>query len=1797
MRVPFLINRNPDLPYLKILKNRMNEASEVVSAQNPDALIIFVIDAADYSVTGAENCSPSETSFIHEFSKLGSLSNNIRLLFTTRTGRKDILNLPEHFHNIELFGFSLEETTKFVRNKWPAASDDWIEDFHEYSNQNPRVQSYAFEYAGEDQAKALDFLLPDGKLLDQVFNEQFESALKRDGSAESMSYLCSALTSLPSPVSIEHLATVTELNANRARDFLLELRGIRWSGNNVSFMDEDFEQFVREKGKAKKAEIDIAIANHMYESHTEDEYSAKHLARALYNAGRGDEIISLIENDADPSAISDPVLRREAQRQRLRIAMKVCRASGNVPDALYTILVGAEATKTDEVIQKTILENPDLAVHFSRDTIGRNILYNAKDVEHHGRFLFHLLAKDAQAADGISVREKTRMLHEWMQRRDENHAEQKLKHQYAEAWSIEITDIAAATEAKLRMEGIEEAVNSLLRWKPRFIHFRVALVLARNLITSGDAQLIREVLDKLIIPEPWSFFLAVPLAVAGEAIDLKTLEQNLLHKACKRLIRANHFVRRFGEEGSEHEKFLDTVLAACEIGIARGGDSGALRPLLKLFIPDSWRRRDQISSFDYAKLDLGIRAFCLLERIDGNNPTLESYWLTPPEPKSRISKSDREQYEKIDREKQDELKTIIGPLITVYDCRAQVLLNLIDSAQIEEEVNQALEYFQGESWRMSQRHHIGAVTMKVGQAIANLGAVPSCKPDVVFRLTQSVFKGWPNGFSNGQRKALSTLALIRSLHPTIQAEVNKMAKLVIEERTAASEKIEALLALSRIMLPINRNESQSLFNLAIGVANEVDVNAMHEIALFEPMAKSALEGLDTDLKRDVAHRVATITADAGIRLEGYDHFPWDKSVTAIASLDISQALAVVGLWEDRGIESRYLTLPLVINVGLDSGELSPILATGLLNLIDGTDTDLVGKILSNADQSAIAPITEELARLGLQQFHNTGRTTVYENMISRMHSSDSAGYWIGQLEKVCSYRERHEESDDTMGTPSADEVSQLDTDKSQLPTGVDWSRYDFNVDASIVSLLRDVTLLATQQKTYISHFKVICEAGKYVELGDQIAFIEVLESKALKEEMAHDWTRSILYFLDIWSESSLAIRDHKRNYLPIMIQEHLPEFSRYLPFGESPLPSLLDSLGLSNSEIVNLLLTGIEENSEHFDVGTLYALVGLISKYTASGHAAEIIDRYSTRLLKRVPKKDREMLKLGDLPSEITESFARFIYALMGDVDVRIRWRAAHAVRCVVRLGDKNSLSGLTALYDKKSEPNYRDPDSPFYWIAARLWLLITLNRLAKESLSSITPLIPFLLQVGTDDDFPHLLVRNYAKQTLSSLSDSGADLLTPGQKTTTDAINTSPIARKEANQKYHRVDRFRKNKERFQFDSLDTLPYWYSSAVRIFADVDQEEFLRMAEHWIIDCWSEKNSVWLWDWQKRISRFSEGDYRLWSHSHGSMPTIERYNNYLEWHAMWCAAGELMKSKPLALPDDDEEYGTLDYWLSNAGLTDPPLWLSDLRSGKPLRQNIWFSPADLNSAWINGVWSDDFLIELGLDDDKAAIVVDSYHQNRWENHSFNVGVSSALVSPSTTDSLMRALQSASDSRDYRLPPHGHDLEIDQSPFQLLGWLTEGGGDGGADEFDSIRNGVGRMSSRPAADVIQRLGIVYRFEHIPTWADAKSGLPIFKYQAWGDVSEDENERYRIYGSDPESRGHQLSIDRAALSTYLNEVGFELVMEVQITREKVQDRYSRYDEEDEQQARFAKIIILKRDGGIYSTEGRIGTWRPSS
>lgn len=162
--------------YIKEFKKRIVHAVEILKERDEDATLTIIIDAADNSITAASN--NGERSFVEDILNM-NIPLGCNLIVTTRTHRKDLLNLPEDYIDIELEPFSLAETAQFIKKYFPDISDSEISEFHKYTYGIPRAQFYSIDLKKKGIKEVINFLKPNGKTVELLILDKIKEAKKR----------------------------------------------------------------------------------------------------------------------------------------------------------------------------------------------------------------------------------------------------------------------------------------------------------------------------------------------------------------------------------------------------------------------------------------------------------------------------------------------------------------------------------------------------------------------------------------------------------------------------------------------------------------------------------------------------------------------------------------------------------------------------------------------------------------------------------------------------------------------------------------------------------------------------------------------------------------------------------------------------------------------------------------------------------------------------------------------------------------------------------------------------------------------------------------------------------------------------------------------------------------------------------------------------------------------------------------------------------------------------------------------------------------------------------------------------------------------------------------------------------------------------------------------------------------------------------------------------------------------------------------------------------------------------------
>jgi hypothetical protein len=708
--------------------------------------------------------------------------------------------------------------------------------------------------------------------------------------------------------------------------------------------------------------------------------------------------------------------------------------------------------------------------------------------------------------------------------------------------------------------------------------------------------------------------------------------------------------------------------------------------------------------------------------------------------------------------------------------------------------------------------------------------------------------------------------------------------------------------------------------------------------------------------------------------------------------------------------------------------------------------------------------------------------------------------------------------------------------------------------------------------------------------GERVPFLNALAGVPGESIWSTDRVEMICETVAAW-KGTPAIDRWCKEMLPSVLITHFHGATRWLKEGQSVLHQLLDYSGSDAAGRLQIILAGVAHVGEALNSHTLFAIAEEIARALNAEESAAQLLWYAQSLRSRLPAQDQFLCSPADIPNDKTEAIARFLFALMSDIDTRVRWKAAHALRRLANLGCFDIVKATVSQSRRARDDAFRDSMGPFYFLAAKLWLMISLYRISAETPEALNSCKAQIFDLATSPELPHVGIREYAKRALLQMTSAGAISLTASEKKQIDRINTALKGQTAKKEDHHRsFKRTRDDKRRFKFDYLDTIPYWYDAILRIFPTVSQDQVLKIAERWVLDKWGADPEANWWNKEPRKARYDERRFGLWSHRHGSLPTVERYGTHLEWNAMHCVVGELLTTHPIS-KEDEYYFDSFDYWLRNVLPTEPPAWLSDNRGSTPLEPRLWKEDPRTDGGWLHNVRRDEFLAETGARSPlrEGWIVVEGYFSAQFRKRETNFRINSALVSPDTAPALVRALQTVSDPWDFRIPDEDDDLQIDMPPYRLLGWLAHIEGDTRFDENDPFRYEVGQIRAKPGRKLTEALGLVQQAGIHRTWICNKTGEAALIYEAWSDEPPPEEDSY------PRgicSNGWRLWARADMVGSFLTNGGWHLICEVQVERQ-LRNEYGRSYEADTKRKTHDKIFLLRADGSVADVKGRVGSW----
>ena len=455
-------------------------------------------------------------------------------------------------------------------------------------------------------------------------------------------------------------------------------------------------------------------------------------------------------------------------------------------------------------------------------------------------------------------------------------------------------------------------------------------------------------------------------------------------------------------------------------------------------------------------------------------------------------------------------------------------------------------------------------------------------------------------------------------------------------------------------------------------------------------------------------------------------------------------------------------------------------------------------------------------------------------------------------------------------------------------------------------------------------------------------------------------------------------------------------------------------------------------------------------------------------------------------------------------------------------------------------------------------------------------PYQDFFIRFALDDE-PHVLIRHFASKAALELVNSGDIKLDKNIVARLISVNSSglPIVSSKYYDRLVHSKHENAREERFSF-GYDMSRYWFENLGKCFAKTASDIEIE-AEKVIWDNWQLSENGY-WDRDERSRRGFFRDNETW-HSHGSYPRTEDLSFYLSYHAMMTVAGKLLATVPLH-QDPDHLDNEFEGWLQRHLLSrQDGCWLADRRDPAPLEWPNWKDEKQEDD-WRWSVDRSDFDRLLGLGEDRLNLW--GYWNTVSGQQEETVYISSALVASDRSESLLRALQTATDPHTYTywIPDAGDELEIDESGFQLKGWVENRDSETGRDEFDPWAGAIRYPPLKPAK-FVRDLFHLEADRECRVWQLQTEGVhkEVLWSQVWG------SDRRRDDESEGE-QGRRLQVSHTFITEFLGKMNRDFIVEVKIER---RIRCFHYERSRDDSLRYippySRIFILRADGRTYS------------
>lgn len=1676
----------------------------------------------------------------------------VRLIALCRTHRQEYLDPPPDALRCELRPFSRAESARLLQGFFTDVTEPDIDEFHRLSSQNPRVQALALAQK-VTLSEILRALGPNPTTVEDTIGKLLDSSVVRlrdaVGAVEKtqIDRICAGLAALRPLIPLSVLASMSGVDEAAIKSFAFDLgRPLLVTGDTIQFFDEPAETWFRGKFKPAAGDL-VRFVENLKPLTASSSYVASALPQLMLEAGQFDELVALaLSSEALPSA--SPVEKRDVELQRLQFAIKASLRAERYTDAAKLALKAGGEKAGDSRQRKLLQANTDVAAVFMesnriQEIVSRRAFGSGWIGSHHAYEAGLLSGRNELLGD---ARSRLRMANEWLGNWSNLPPDERLRE---EVTDDDITEMATAF---FNIQGANSCVHYLRRWRPREVSFRIGCALANRFVDHGRYH----DLDDLALAAGNDLWLILAITLELREVH-RTPPKNAVARAL-RLALNPRIEFKGGNSWDNEANAIRAVTALVEAAHKLSvGTNGELIRLLTRYLP-ALPPQGLASHYGGLRFPL-LRAYTLKAALNGQSLSLSD--LAHGELRKELEES--RPYHSESQEVR-EFKENVGALLPWHLLRAACFVGRTLPTDLPDAIVETKATSdQAESISYREQSNTSDEIARVWfDTLLSTGTVETASVDV--------FNQWIAGLKRPLfTTTLTHLARLAARLPTLEAAAldyaGKAFDLIRDAREDAESKSGSYVRLARAVLMVSRSEATAYFNQAVEVASKIgDENLNRWGALLDLADRAASQERPNPV---IAYRLARCAELTYDYVDRDKHFDWKATIEAISGLCGKSSLAILSRWRDRGFGSAERILPIAISFLVARGDLDPKVALAFIGFRAQWNEPLLLKNALAACANQTAKAAAFVYRYMTLESHIAGTWRELKDVFAKY------GIAIPDLDDRIALGEREE----SYGRSEGHNYSIDNTVDQGSKNECDWNAVFENIDLSIANDISRAHRRFKDTEAPYYHERFFEEACRRVNVGKEAEFIAAI-ADVTDFDLYH--LRNFLEQFPMTWKSRLSVKPTLAQTLKSFCRRFCMEIAKSQYYEPFPLKTACELSEIPEGDLVDVVLSSIGETADIADANRLFTLVGLLALKLRKSEAVEALsfglDLFDSDL--EDTDGDGPWLPRLEPPADIEGSVAGYIWGCLAAPRASLRWEAAHVVRALCMLGQEKVLEHLITLANGASAEAFYDNRLHFYKLHARQWFLIGLARVAKDHPALIAPHADFLIRVAFTGE-PHVLIREFAKRTLLSLSDAGFLESQTDLRNRLTVVNTSPFPpcesksdrRVKSTGTFDEANADPKSEEDHFYFGIDFGPYWFAPLGKCFAksqaSIERGALQVIREDWQLSAGSR------WDEDERHRRKIFRGTETY-HSHASYPRVDEQRFYFSYHAMMVVAGKLLATTPVHYDADYCEDEFRD-WLRCHDLSRVDgRWLADRRDPIPIEMPAWKDEKETDE-WRWSITRNDF--------DRILIASDN-RMNLWGSWTWisghreeSIHVCSALVSSNRSMALLRALQSADNPHDYRIPDADDDLQIDFEGFQLKGWIVDRSRDSGLDEQDPWAGAIRHPTPVPADYITDLMKLESDVEH-RRWFVKDGHVDVVWSQVWGHFQEKDDEETNL------ENGTRCQASFVFIVSLLRKLDMDLIVKVEIKR---QHRYYRWERSNDDGIGYilpsARLFIIRSDGNI--------------